>query len=172
VEVRPTSLDLPVVSQVVEQPETPYLCLRLTFALQAVREILSREDFSLALDSSDAPAMSTAETNVDVFSAFDRLLDLLNARQDIAFLSPMVQRDLIDRILRGAGGHRLRSIATAGNQCYRTAKVIAWIRANYTKVLRVEDLPHIAGMSMSTPHYHFRVLTSMSPLQYQKQLRL
>lgn len=168
-----TSLDLPVVSQVVEASrETPYLCLRLKFEMAAVREILSREDFPLALANSDAPAMSTAETSGELFSAFDRLLDLLNTPQDIPFLGPMIQREIVYRILQGTGGGRLRAIATAGDASYRTAKVIAWIRANYTKMLRVEDLAHIAGMSSSTLHHHFRILTSMSPLQYQKQLRL
>jgi AraC-like DNA-binding protein len=168
-----TSLDLPVISRVVEaSPQTPYLCLRLKLEMQAVREILSREDFGLPLPSSDTLAMSTAETTVELLGAFDRLLDLLHAPQDISFFSPMIQREIIYLILRGAGGQRLRAIATAGDQSYRTARVIAWIRANYTKPLRVEDLAHIAGMSVSTLHHHFRVLTSMSPLQYQKQLRL
>jgi len=168
-----TSLDLPVVSRVVEaSPETPYLCLRLKLEMPVVREILSGEDFLLHLGNSDAPAITTAETSVELFAAFDRLLDLLNAPLDIPFLSPMIQREIIYRILRGVGGQRLRAIATAGDQSYRTAKVIRWIRANYTKTMRVEDLAHIAGMSMSTLHHHFRSLTSMSPLQYQKQLRL
>jgi transcriptional regulator GlxA family with amidase domain len=100
------------------------------------------------------------------------LLDLLNATEDIGFLSPMLQREITYRILRGAGGQRLRAIATAGEQSYRTAKVVEWIRANYARPVRVEDLARIAGMSASTLHHHFRVLTSMSPLQYQKQLRL
>jgi AraC-like DNA-binding protein len=168
-----TSLDLPVFSQVVEaSPETPYLCLRLKLEMPSVREILSREDFPLRLATSDAPAMSTAEATLELLGAFDRLLDLLNTTQDVSFLSPIIQREIIYRILRGAGGQRLRTIATAGDQSYRTAKVIAWIRANYSKPLRVEDLAHIAGMSMSTLHHHFKLLTSMSPLQYQKQLRL
>ena len=168
-----TSLDLPVASRVVEaSPETPYLCLRLKLEMPTVREILSRGDFPLPLTSSDALAMSTAETTVELLGAFDRLLGLLNAPQDISFFSPMIGREIIYRVLRGPGGQRLRAIATAGDQSYRTARVISWIRANYTKPLRVEDLAHIAGMSMSTLHHHFRVLTSMSPLQYQKQLRL
>lgn len=168
-----TSLDLPVVSRVVEaSPETPYLCVRLKLEMPVVREILSGEDFAAPLPSSDSPAMSTAETTPELFGAFDRLLDLLKCPEDIPFLSPMIQREIIYRILRGAAGRRLRAIATTGDQSYRTAKVIAWIRANYTKTIRVEDLAHIAGMSMSTLHHHFRVLTSMSPLQYQKQLRL
>jgi len=116
--------------------------------------------------------MSTAETTVELLDAFHRLLDLLNVPQDISFFSPMIQREIIYRILKGAGNQRLRAIATAGDMSYRTARVISWIRANYTKPIRVEDLAHIGGMSMSTLHHHFRVLTSMSPLQYQKQLRL
>jgi AraC-like DNA-binding protein len=168
-----TSLDLLVVSRVVEaSPENPYLCLRLKLEMPAIREILSREDFTSAPASSDALAMATAETTVELINAFDRLLDLLHAPQDIPFLSPMIQREIIYRILRSAGGQRLRAIATAGDQSYRTAKVIAWVKANYAKTIRVEDLAHIAGMSVSTLHHHFRVLTSMSPLQYQKQLRL
>ncbi len=168
-----TSLDLPVVSQVVEaSPETPYLCVRLKLEMPAVRETLSREDFPSPLPSSDSPAMSTASTSPELLSAFGRLLDLLKSPEDIPFISPLIQREIMYRILRGAAGQRLRAIATTGDQSYRTAKVIAWIRSNYTKTIRVEDLAHIAGMSMSTLHHHFRVLTSMSPLQYQKQLRL
>jgi hypothetical protein len=135
-----TSLDLPVVTRVVEaSPETPYLCLRLKLEMPAVREILSRDDFASPLTGSDALAMSTAETTVELLGAFNRLLDLLNAPQDISFFSPMIQREIIYRVLRGSGGQRLRTIATAGDQSYRTAKVISWIRANYTKPLRVED---------------------------------
>jgi transcriptional regulator GlxA family with amidase domain len=69
-------------------------------------------------------------------------------------------------------GERLRAIATLGDQSHRTTKAIAWLRANYTKPLRVEQLAEIARMGMSTLHHHFRALTAMSPLQYQKQLRL
>ncbi len=114
--------------------------------------------------------MTTAETTVEFLGAIGRLVDLLNAPEDIPFLSPLLQRELIYRILRSAAGQRLRAIATAGDQSYRIARVI--IRANYTKTLRVEGLAQMAGMSMSTLHHHFRALTSMSPLQYQKQVRL
>jgi transcriptional regulator GlxA family with amidase domain len=99
-------------------------------------------------------------------------VDLLRTPQDIPFLSGLIQREIIYRILRSAEGGRLRAIATLGDQSHRTAKAIAWIRANYTKPLRVEYLAEIAGMGVSTFHHHFRVLTAMSPLQYQKQLRL
>ena len=99
-------------------------------------------------------------------------MDLLDTPQDIPFLSGLIQREIIYRILRGPEGARLRAIATLGDQSHRTAKAIAWIKANYAKPLRVEDLAQIAGMGVSTLHHHFRALTAMSPLQYQKQLRL
>lgn len=99
-------------------------------------------------------------------------MDLLDTPRDIPFLSSLIQREIIYRILRGAEGARLRAIATLGEQSHRTAKAIAWIGANYAKALRVADLAEIAGMGVSTLHHHFRMLTAMSPLQYQKQLRL
>jgi transcriptional regulator GlxA family with amidase domain len=99
-------------------------------------------------------------------------VDLLNVTQDIPFLSDPVQREIIYRILRSPEGQRLRAIATAGDQNQRTAKAIAWLKENYTRPLKVDDLAHTAGMGVSTLHKHFRGLTSMSPLQYQKQLRL
>ncbi len=100
-----------------------------------------------------------------------RLTDLLDTPQDIPFLSGLIQREIIYRILRGPEGARLRAIATLGDQSHRTAKAIAWVRANYAKPLRVEDLAKIAGMGVSTLHHHFRALTAMSPLQYPKQFR-
>jgi transcriptional regulator GlxA family with amidase domain len=87
-------------------------------------------------------------------------------------MSKLVQREIVYRLLRGPQGDRLRAIATLGDQSQRTAKAIAWLRANYTKTLRVEELAEVARMGMSTMHHHFRSLTAMSPLQYQKQLRL
>ena len=116
--------------------------------------------------------MVTGPATVEFLSACCRLMDLLDTPQDIPFLSGLIQREIIYRILSGLEGARLRAIATLGDQSHRTAKAIAWIKANYAKPLRVEDLAQTAGMGLSTLHHHFRELTSMSPLQYQKQLRL
>jgi transcriptional regulator GlxA family with amidase domain len=88
------------------------------------------------------------------------------------FLSGLIQREIIYRILQAPAGARLRAIATLGDQSQRTAKAIAWIKANYSKPLRVEGLAEVASMGVSTLHHHFRALTAMSPLQYQKQMRL
>ena len=168
-----TSVDLPIVSQVVEASEkVPCLAMALKLEIPVVRELLSREEVQVAETSADSPAMSTGETTVEFLEACCRLLDLLNRPQDIPFLSGLIQREIVYRILRGPAGARLRAIATHGDQSHRTAKAIAWITANYAKPLRVEDLADIAGMGVSTLHHHFRILTAMSPLQYQKQLRL
>ncbi len=168
-----TSLDLPIVSRVIEASEqVPFLGLALKLEIPMVRELLSREEIPLPAAPADTPAMATGRTTPELLDACCRLLDLLNNPQDIPFLSGLIQREIIYRILQGPEGARLRAIATVGDQSQRTAKAIAWIRANYAKPLRVEDLAEISGMGLSTFHHHFRVLTAMSPLQYQKQLRL
>src|ERR1700677_1306474 len=168
-----TSIDLPVVSRVIEaSEEVPCLALSLKLEMPVVRELLSREEVGVAEAPSEGPGMSIGETTVEFLSACCRLVDLLHTPQDIPFLSGLIQREIIYRILRSAEGARLRAIATQGEQSHRTAKAIAWIGANYAKPLRVEDLAEIAGMGVSTLHHHFRVLATMSPLQYQKQLRL
>src|SRR4029077_5822314 len=121
---------------------------------------------------SGSPAMATGEVTVEFLSACCRLIDLLDTPLDIPFLSGLIQREIIYRVLRGPAGARLRAIATLGDQSHRTAKAVAGIKGNYAKPLRVEDLAQMVGMGVSTLHNHFRALTAMSPLQYQKQLRL
>jgi AraC-like DNA-binding protein len=168
-----TSVDLPIVSQIIEaSEEVPCLAMSLKLEMPVIRELLSREEIQASDAPSDSPAMATGEATVEFLTACCRLMDLLDAPQNIPFLSGLIQREIIHRILRGPEGARLRAIATLGDQSHRTAKAIAWIKANYAKPLRVDDLAQIAGMGPSTLHHHFRALTAMSPLQYQKQLRL
>jgi len=168
-----TSVDLPIVSQIVDaSAEAPCLAMSLKLEMPVIRELLSREEMHVSESPSDSPAMATGEATVEFLSACCRLMDLLDTPQDIPFLSGLIQREIIYRILRGPEGTRLRAIATLGDQSHRTAKAIAWIKSNYAKPLRVEELAQLAGMGLSTLHHHFRALTAMSPLQYQKQIRL
>src|SRR6266581_1384903 len=168
-----TAVDLPIVSWVAEATEeVPCLVLSLKLDISMVRELLSREEIHVAEAPSDNPAMSIGETTPEFLNACCRLLDLLDSPQDIPFLSGLIQREIIYRILLGPEGARLRAVATLGDQSHRTAKAIAWITANYAKPLRVEELAELASMGVSTLHHHFRILTAMSPLQYQKQIRL
>jgi AraC-like DNA-binding protein len=168
-----TAIDLPVVSRIIEASEkAPCLAMSLKLEMAMVRDLLSHEEILVTEPPPESPAMATGETTVEFLSACCRLLDLLETPQDIPFLSGLIQREIIYRVLRSVEGARLRAIATLGDQSNRTAKAIAWIRANYAKPLRLETLAETAGMGVSTLHHHFRALTAMSPLQYQKQLRL
>jgi AraC-like DNA-binding protein len=168
-----TSIDLPVISQITRASrEKPILALLLKLEMQTVRKILSQEEFHVPDASSSARGMAVGETSIELLGACSRLLDLLDAPRDIPFLSNLIEREVIYRLLHGPQGTHLRAIATLGEQSNRTAKAVAWLRENYVKPLRVEELASVAQMGVSTLHHHFRTLTAMSPLQYQKQLRL
>ena len=168
-----TAVDLPIVSWVaVASEDVPCLVLSLRLDMSMVRELLGREEIHVAQAPTQSPAMSIGETTPEFLNACCRLLDLLDRPEDIPFLGDLIQREIIYRILRGPAGARLCAVATLGDQSHRTAKAIAWVTVNYAKPLLVEELAQLASMGVSTLHHHFRMLTSMSPLQYQKQLRL
>ena len=168
-----TSVDLPVVSQVIAATERePMLCLVLKLEMPSVREILSQHEFHLADDSADARGMAVGVTSIELLDACTRLVNLLDTSQDIPFLAGLIEREIIYRLLRSPQGRHLRAIATLGEQGHRTSKAVEWLRMNYAKPLRVEQLASMARMGVSTLHHQFRSLTAMSPLQYQKQLRL
>jgi AraC-like DNA-binding protein len=168
-----TSVDLPVVSQVIAATEKePILGLLLKLEMPLVREILSQQEFHLREEPTDARGMAIGVTSIELLDACSRLVDLLDEPQDIPFLSSLIQREVIYRLLRSPQGKHLRAIATLGEQSHRTSKAVEWLRMNYAKPLRVEELAGLARMGVSTLHHQFRSLTAMSPLQYQKQLRL
>jgi len=168
-----TSVDLPVVSQVIAATvKEPILGLILKLEMPLVREILSQQEFHLREESADTRGMAVGVTSVALLDACTRLVDLVDTPQDIPFLSSLIQREIIYRLLCSPQGKHLRAIATLGEQSHRTAKAVEWLRMNYTKPLRMEELAAMARMGVSTLHHQFRSLTAMSPLQYQKQLRL
>jgi AraC-like DNA-binding protein len=168
-----SSIDVPVQSQVMEASEQiPLLSMLLRLDMSIVREILSREELPDAEAASKSRGLSAGQANAGLLGACARLIDLLDTPDDIPFLSHLVQREIIYRILRAPQGARLRAIATTGDLGNRTARAISWLRSNYAKPLRMEELAEVARMGVSTLHHQFRALTAMSPLQYQKQLRL
>jgi len=129
-----TAVDLPIVSWVAEATEeVPCLVLSLRLDISMVRELLGREEIHVADAPSHSPAMSIGETTPEFLNACCRLVGLLDNPQDIPFLSGLIQREIIYRILRGPAGARLRAVATLGDQSHRTAKAIAWVTANYAK---------------------------------------
>jgi AraC-like DNA-binding protein len=169
-----SSIDVPVQSQIVEaSEEVPLLSMFLRLDMPIVREVLSREDLPEPERPSHQRGLAVGETTVPLLSACIRLIDLLlEPPEDISFLSALIQREIIYRVLRSPQGERLRAIATSGDLSHRTARAIAWLKVNYTKPLHLEELAEVARMGVSTLHHQFRALTAMSPLQYQKQLRL
>ena len=140
--------------------------------MPVVREVLSRDDLPEASASSHHQGLAVGETTVGLLGACGRLLELIDTLEDIPFLSPLIQREILYRILRTPQAERLRAIATSGDLSQRTARAIAWLRANFAKPLHMEELASTARMGVSTLHHQFRALTAISPLQYQKQLRL
>ena len=168
-----SSVDVPVESQIVEaSEEVPLLSMLLRLDMPTVREVLSREDVPESGAFSGGRALAVGETTAGLLGACARLIELLDTPQDMPFLSHLIHREIVYRILRTPQGERLRAIATGGDLSHRTARAIAWLRANYAKPLHMEELAALARMGVSTLHHQFRALTTMSPLQYQKQLRL
>ena len=167
------SIDVPVQSQIIEASEAvPQLAMRLKLDMQMVREVVSREDLPESTGPTERRGLAVGQTTTGLVSAAIRLVDLLDTPEDIPFLEHLIEREIIYRILRTSQGERLRAIATSGNLSQRAAKAIAWLSTNYAKPLRMEELAEIARMGVSTLHHQFRALTAMSPLQYQKHLRL
>jgi AraC-like DNA-binding protein len=168
-----SSIDVPAEGQILEASErAPLLTAFLRLDMPAVREIISNEELPEPGKAVQSRGIAVGETTPGLLNACSRLIELLDTPQDIPFLGHLIQREIVYRILRTPQGECLRAIATAGNLSNRTARAIAWLRANYAKPLHMEELAAVARMGVSTLHHQFRQLTAMSPLQYQKQLRL
>jgi transcriptional regulator GlxA family with amidase domain len=128
----------------------------------------------------DVPGPTVAETaafgvspvTLPLLDPWLRLLALLDAPADIPVLAPLFEREILYRLLQGPQGGVLRQIALADGRLSQIRRAIMWIRAHYDEPLRIEALAEIAGMSGASFHRHFRAATAMSPLQYQKHLRL
>jgi AraC-like DNA-binding protein len=168
-----TSVDMPVFSQVTKASlESPILAIILKLDMGLVREVLSQQEFLTAEACAGTRGMAIGKATPELITACTRLLDLLDAPHDIPFMAALVEREVVYRALRSPMGKHLRAIATLGDQSNRTAKAVAWLKANFAKPLHVEEMARLAQMGVSTFHLRFKSLTQMSPLQYQKRLRL
>lgn len=168
-----TSVHLPTIVQITEaSPERPYLGLRLKLDLREISQLMVDSNLPQPRPQQSSRGMATGEMTLPLARAFQRLIDLLGETQDVPILAPNIQREIIYRLLVGEQGERLRQIATAGSQSQQIAKAIGWLKSNYPLAISIDELAAQANMSTSTFHHHFRSLTALSPLQYQKQLRL
>ena len=168
-----TSVHLPTVVQIIEaSPEKPYLGLRLMLDLREIAQLMVDSNLPSPRVQQSSRGMATGEVTLPLLTAMQRLIDLLAEPQDIPILAPVIQREIIYRLLVGDQGERLRQIAAAGSQSQQIARAIDWLKGNFAQPLRIDDLAAQARMSTSTFHHHFRSMTALSPLQFQKQLRL
>lgn len=166
------ALDVPIISQVVEAtPEKPYLSLKLNLDPALVASVSIETSVSPKSDNS-VRAMNVNELHGDLLDAFVRLVRLLEKPADYMAISPMVLREIIYRLLATDEGPRLRQMAVFGGHTNRIAKAVDTLKTKFDQDLRIEDLARDLGMSVSSFHQHFKTATSMSPLQFQKQLRL
>lgn len=168
-----TSVNLPTVVQIIEaSPERPYLGLRLKFDLREITQMMVDSNLPKPRTQQSSRGMATGEVTLPLLTAIQRLIDLLSDQQDIPILAPIIQREIIYRLLVGDQGERLRQIASAGSQSNQIARAIDWLKGNFTEPLSIDSLAAKSSMSTSTFHHHFRSMTALSPLQFQKQLRL
>ncbi|OZA92295.1 MAG: hypothetical protein B7X76_00405 [Azorhizobium sp. 39-67-5] len=167
-----TSVGLPTIVQVLNaSPSQPYYSIKLNIDLELARELIC-EVAQYGPEPSAGTGMAIGPLAPSLALAAMRLVELLDSPQDIPILARPLQREILYHVLTSPIGGRLRQAVQIGTRTNRVAAAIAWIRENFTEVLRIEELAELAGMGESTLHHHFRAITAMSPLQYQKQLRL
>jgi len=167
------SVHLPTTYQVVmASRDQPYLGLLLKFDLRELSQLMVDSNLPSPRTQQSTRAMATGEVTVPLLSAFQRLVGLLDDPEAIPILAPVIHREILYRLLVGDRGAQLRQIASAGGRGHQIARAIDWLKENYAQQLRIDDLAEQAHMSTSSFHNHFRSMTSLSPLQYQKRLRL
>ncbi|MDK1377398.1 MULTISPECIES: AraC family transcriptional regulator [unclassified Sinorhizobium] len=168
-----TAIGLPMTGQICEASEgEPYVAATLRLDLEKLRRIITDYD----IQPTDMPerdlGVVVGAATPELFDALLRLISLVNSPADIPFLANHVQNEILYRLLTGEQGARLRRFALTGTNSNRVAKAVAWLKENYARPLRIEELAEVANMGVSTLHHHFRAMTAMSPLQFQKHLRL
>lgn len=168
-----SSLHLPTSVQIVDASrEKPYMGLMLKLDLREISRLLLECDFPLPRLQQPSRGLVVGEVTKPMLNAFQRLIDLLSEPKNIPILAPIIQREIIYRLLVSNQGARLRHIVSEESRSREIAQAIDWIRKNFTEQLHIDDLAAQVHMSKSTFHHHFKALTAISPLQFQKRLRL
>lgn len=167
------SVDVPVSSQVMRASHAePFLCLRLDLGVKKIGEHVLKA-FPDGLPRVNEPsAISVAKMDDRIVDAAARLMETLSQPGDAELIAPLVFDEIIIRLLRSPIGPRLAQISMRDTGAYGVARAVSWLHANFSKPVQIEDLAELVHMSASSFHQHFKSVTSMSPLQYQKALRL
>jgi AraC-like DNA-binding protein len=165
------SVDLPLVGHVLDaSPERPYLCCKIDLDPALLADLMVSEGD--AVPRTDLPVLGVYPSDPDLIDAACRLVGLLERPETIRALAPLIEREILYRLLTGPHGPMLRHVATAGSHLNQVSRAIAAIRRRFDAPIRIDDVAAEAGMSPSSLHAHFKAVTRMTPLEYQKQLRL
>ena len=168
-----STVELPRVSQILEaSKERPYLSLRLELDPALVGLVMVEAGHTSPPDPSDVRAIDVSPLDVNLQDAIVRLVRLLDAPAEAPVLMPLITREIFYRLMIGQQGARLRHLAILGGYTPIIARAVERLRQDFDQTLRIEDLAREMGMSVSGLHHHFKAVTTMSPLQFQKQLRL
>lgn len=167
------SVDIPIVGEVVEaSDDAPFLALLLRLQPAVIHEMMNAGERDRATRDTPGPALGVSDIEPDLLGPCIRLIRLLESPDDIPVLAPLIEREIAYRLLQGTQASRISQIAFAGSRTKDINRAIAWIREHFHEPLHIEPLAELAYMSPSSLHHHFRTVTGMSPLQYQKHLRL
>jgi len=167
------SIDIPTFAQVsVASADIPYLSLTLELDVRLVRQLIAAHDFPEPSNSLSRHALAAGLAEANLLDIFNRLVGLLDRPTEIPMMFDLIERELIYRLLLSPEGDQLRRMARTDSQSSRVSKAIDWLKGHYAEPFSMQVLANVAGMGVSTLHHRFRELTSMSPLQYQKSLRL
>ena len=164
---------LPIITCVLEaSPEQPYLSLSMRLDPTLVRSVMVEAGHVSAQRQASVRAIDVSPLDTGLLDAVVRLVKLVDAPGEAPFLRPLITREIVYRLLKGQQGDRLRHIALQGDHTQRIARAIERLRKDFDQSLRMEDIAEELGMSVSSFYHHFRAVTAMSPLQFQKQIRL
>ncbi|EHB50102.1 AraC family transcriptional regulator [Paenibacillus lactis] len=167
------SVNLPVTAQVTKaSPDAPYLGFKLEFTTNQILEILRDSEIRVGTKENSKRGMFVSRMETPLMDAVMRLARLLDYPNDIPVLAPLFTKEILYRVLQGQHGTRLEQIAIEGSAAHQINEVIEYITNNFDKSFRVEELAEKVNMSVSSLHRHFKEVTAMSPIQYQKELRL
>lgn len=172
-EVLLTSANLPVTPQILEaSPAQPYLSVLYKLDLPALTTLLLNADLPQVARGESRRAMTQGEASSELLGAFGRLLALLESPRDLAVLAPLIGQEILYRLLTSPQGAALREMAAVGGRSHRISRAIKWLGSHFSQPLNIERLAEHVDMSASAFHRSFKEVTAMSPLQYQKVLRL
>ena len=167
------ALDLPATARITHASEAePHLCVGVAIHPARLAELMGRLPETAIAASDGVRGVAVTPASAELLDATLRLLRLLERPQDIAAMAPLIEQEILYRLLSGPCGARLVHIAMAEGQGQRITRAVAWLRQHFAQPLRIEVLAEHVGMSESSLHHHFKAVTGMTPMQYQKQLRL